>query len=114
MKHWESHISFKDALRLLKTKLPCAYPVRVRRVERANGDSAAWLQRRAGKWEFVIHVAKSPCEICEVDCLLHEFAHCHSRTHNHDQTEDQLKHHDAAWGVSYAACYRIVHLGGES
>jgi hypothetical protein len=97
---------YRDLLSLLKTKLPAAYPVSVRRVSlTAKLDGRCW---KHGK-QFHIQISKNLDEAKAIDVLIHEWAHARAWNHRLDMAVDDEAFnklaHDAVWGVAYAEVY---------
>lgn len=102
---------FLYCLRVLRRELPCAFPVQVRRVTLKNHEGWAKLDGYGTKKKFIVRIAKSNCIQCEVDTLVHEWAHCRAHSYRHDNVkdEDELEmFHDGSWGLAYAECYRVA------
>lgn len=109
---------FYQAVRCLRKKLPAAYPVRVRTVEKLAGRglqegdnvgvtlgscrfSPATSKKPA---YFSITIARGP-ETVMIDALLEEVAHALAWSHRHD-VEDEPNWHGPEWGVAYAEVVR--------
>lgn len=97
--------NLREAARLLRQRVPAAFPVRVRRdplpTDR-HGDAALV---RGRKPHFVIRIDQRLRGDFAVWVLLHEWAHCRAwslrDTHGPDWEE-----HGPAFGVAYAECWR--------
>lgn len=95
-------------LRLLKTKLPAAYPVCVRRKSiHRHLEGRCWKHGR----QFFIEIDHRLDENKAMDVLAHEWAHALAWNHRLDtaRTDEAFNKlsHDAAWGVAYAEVYSL-------
>ena len=95
---------YHKIVKLLKAKLPPAYPVVVRRVKLKGLDGDCMLNNK----KFYIRINKDMDEGSAIDCLIHEWAHARAWNHLHDALdykEFELRSHDASWGVAYSEVY---------
>lgn len=99
--------SYQKVLRLLRKKLPPAFPVQVRRVKMNNTkDGYCYKVDEA----FQIRINRDLPEAAAIDALLHEWAHARAWNHIHDSIDNEEFEkvaHDASWGVAYSEVYRI-------
>jgi hypothetical protein len=99
-------VTFAETLKLLRKRFPCALPVRVRRVKSIKGAHGVTYRKYGEKAVFIINVCIG-CSVCEVDTLIHEWAHARTWSLRHDH-EEQAEFHDAAWGAEFARLYCAV------
>lgn len=97
---------YRNLLSCLKSTLPAAYPVSVRRVPLTSTlDGRCW---KHGK-KFHIQISSVLDESRAIDVLIHEWAHARAWNHRLDTVKNDEEFnklaHDAAWGVSYAEVY---------
>lgn len=104
--------AFQAAIRLLRAKLPCAYPVRVRTTDKKFGDhdgnECDGLTDRfvSGRHSyFLIRIARMS-EDRMIDCLLEEWAHARAWNHRNERA-DEPEWHGPEWGVAYAEVVRV-------
>jgi hypothetical protein len=96
---------YKSIIKILREKLPPAYPVYVRRVKLNGLDGDCMLHNK----KFTIRINREMSEGAAIDCLIHEWAHARAWNHLHDSLdhhEFELRSHDASWGVAYSEVYR--------
>jgi hypothetical protein len=104
--------TFYAAIRLLRSKLPCAYPVRVRTTDKkivdSDGNECEGLAYRlvSGRHSYyLIRISRRMSEARMVECLLEEWSHCRAWNHMHEQSADP-GFHGPEWGIAYAEVIR--------
>lgn len=98
--------TYQKTVRLLRKKLPPAFPVTVRRVKMSGKDGYCTKKKN----RFHIRINKELGEPSAIDALLHEWAHARAWNHLHDSLEGEEFErviHDASWGVAYSEVYRV-------
>jgi hypothetical protein len=98
--------TYGRVVRVLRKKLPPAFPVQVRRVKLVDRDG--YCEKRNDV--FYIRINRELPEAPAIDALLHEWAHARAWNHLHDSlhpNEFQLVAHDPVWGVAYSEVYRV-------
>ena len=88
-------VTFRQAVRHLRSSCKCKVPVRVRRTPLAGYDGLC-LRRDD---HFLIRINKSLTEGHAIDVLVHEFAHVEAWGKDDDI-------HGMNWGISYSRLYR--------
>ena len=97
----------------LKQDMPCAFPVKVRRVKlhrRRYGYSD--LKKNGTERYFLIEINRDEHFRIQTDTLFHEWAHCRCWNHMHDAYPEHPEH-GPEWGVAYAELERWSHGEGE-
>lgn len=90
---------FPAVLRLLRRKLPPAFPISVRR--RPISEHWGWCEFYGDS--FGIAIDKRANNDLAVLILLHEWAHALAWTHRHDTVKD----HGPEWGLAYSRVYSL-------
>ena len=109
---------FQRAIRTLRRELPCAFPVRVRTVQRVERhDPWGDCERRDGDFaHFVIRIAAANEEMM-IATLIHEWAHARCWNHLHDTLDidaTDAEWHGEEWGIEFSRCYRAVISQGQT
>ena len=106
---------FRKLASLLKNKLPCAFPVKIRRISNVGKrhSGVCFLLKEGTQKYFLIQIEKSQHldshegRAFELEALIHEYAHARCWNYLQDKAETSEDYHMAEWGISYAECYRI-------
>lgn len=103
--------SFWQTVKVLRSKFPAGFPVRVRTVRRLNGayGDCQLLGVDDERW-FRIRVSREYNEHIQIETLLHEVAHALAWSHLHD-SEHCRGYHGPEWGVQYARIYAYLYDG---
>jgi hypothetical protein len=87
----------------LKRNFPAKVPVHVRRCALSVcGHTFGWTDTKSCA-QLTIKVRKGMCPRCQIDTLLHEWAHALTWFGADAEYED----HGPEWGVAYARIYRL-------
>ena len=98
--------TYSRLVRVLRKRLPTAFPVSVRRVKLKDRDG--YCEKRNGR--FNIRVSRDLSEAQAIDALIHEYAHARAWNHLHDSLHPVEFHqiaHGPEWGVAYSEVYRV-------
>lgn len=101
-----SHLDYKkfrEILAELRSSLPTAYPVVVRRttLKKSWGDCDLIGKR---KKKFLIRIHKGLDRCATISILIHEYSHALSWTFEHQDLHD----HGPLWAVNYGRVYQEV------
>ena len=96
---------YKALLKILKAKIPLAYPLDCRRTK-LDDDTHGWCSRNRKK--FLIRINRNLKEDLVIETLIHEYAHAISWNHLNDEMDSEdLMWHGPAWGVAYSQAYQV-------
>jgi len=100
-------LSLAHYMRLLKSKLPCYFPVYIRTLKLSD-DIHGECQLTEDN-TFLLKINKNDLLVIQKDTLFHEYAHVLAWTPGHMDLAD----HSASWGVAYARIWRTIHNENE-
>ena len=89
----------REALSILKARVPTAYPVKMGKPLAKNHEDVSHANF-TGK-SYVMRLREGLTHIEMVDAVLHEYAHFRVW----GRLQAMTYSHDAHWGVEYALCY---------
>ena len=99
------YLEYKSLLKILKARIPLAYPLDCRRAK-LDDDTHGWCCRKGKK--FIIRINRNLKEDLVIETLIHEYAHAISWNHlNDDMDSEDLMWHGPAWGVAYSQVYQV-------
>lgn len=93
---------YRQVLRLLKTKCPADFPIKVRRIKLPI-DRFGDCQKK--KDHYLIRISNSLTEEQAIDYLLHEWSHAIS------WHKCSVEEHSNEWGKAYSKVYRVFLKG---
>lgn len=105
----KNRVRYYKALKNLRTRAKCAFPVQVkinRHLKNSHGHCS--LRSRSNDEKYFSIVIRFNIEDIMIDSLIHEWAHAYSWSYIHENDDSEFVRHDESWGIAYAKCYRIA------
>ena len=91
----------RDALAILRSRLPTARPVWLRFYQAKTEDEEGGYCRLT-RSRFIIGIERKECRNCMLEALIHEYAHARAW----GSTQAGSYDHDAHWGIEMARVYQ--------
>ena len=95
--------SFKECLKILKKKLPPAYPVTIKYVDIGDFGVAELKKKR-----FILYINPMQCEDLAIETLLHEWAHLISWAVGNNWYK-WGEYHGPEWGIAFSRIYQVLY-----
>lgn len=96
---------FRKTLATLRVLCPTDYPVRVRRVPMGEGFHGDVCISTRGKKAYKVRINSENCITCQIETLVHEWAHCMTWCVTHERHDDHGSHFGIAYAEAYQAAY---------
>lgn len=107
--HRKNLKSFRQCLKILKKKLPPAYPVKIEYKEVDDFGTCELIHnKKTNRYKFIITINIDQCEDLAIETLIHEWAHMLSWAVGNNWYE-WGEFHGPEWGIAFSKIYQVLY-----